>query len=120
MRRLNAVHEACAAARELPPDAARIRDDAMVELKAALREYDAFLDAAAHDLRNPLTAIKAQAQLLRRRIGRAAPSDVDPVSRVEDGLARIEVAVVQLSSLVDDLLERDDRDADASGPGTSS
>ena len=36
----------------------------------------AVTEAAAHDLKNPLTAIKAQSQLLRRRLAQGADTDL--------------------------------------------
>ena len=43
------------------------RDEAVERLEETLHTRDEFLAAAAHDLKNPLAAIKAQAQLLARQ-----------------------------------------------------
>jgi K+-sensing histidine kinase KdpD len=51
---------------------ARLSYQAQQELEArrqAEADKEAFLEALAHDLANPLTALKAQAQVLRRRVG---------------------------------------------------
>lgn len=60
-------------------------DDA-TERVAMQRERETFVDALAHDLRNPLTAIQGQAQLIRRRASRG---DIDP-----DGLDRSTAVIV--------------------------
>ena len=104
-RHLQRVAAACSAADGLPPEAAAIRDQAMSELIAAVEQQDAFLDAAAHDLRNPLTAINGHVQLLQRRLRRAPDGDVAAV-RVDEGLANIDVAVARLGALIDELLDR--------------
>jgi len=84
------------------PDAAR--DRALAALDAAVRHQDAFLHAAAHDLRNPLTALRGQAQLLGRRARRADPAGVE-ASRVRQGVAAIEEAADRTALLIDQLLD---------------
>jgi signal transduction histidine kinase len=66
------------------------------------REKDAFLSAAAHDLKTPLTTIKGLAEIVRRRILRG---DAGETSRVLENLERIEVAATRMSRLVNDLLD---------------
>jgi signal transduction histidine kinase len=67
-----------------------------------LRTRDEFLASASHDLKNPLASIKATAQLLRRRLERAEPLDVE---RLRDGLQRIDGIVTRAGGLVDELLD---------------
>ena len=65
---------------------ARLYQQAQDELAARGRaeaEKEAFLDAVAHDLGNPLTTVKGQAQLLRRR-ARQGRADL---ATLETGLA---------------------------------
>jgi PAS domain S-box-containing protein len=59
-----------------------------------------FLSALAHDLKNPLTAVRGQTQLLRRRIHRGDPPDL---ARLETGLESIDSATMQMTTLLDEL-----------------
>ena len=71
------------------------------ERKRAEAERTAFLDALAHDVKNPLAAAKMQSQLLRRRL-RQGTSDQD---RLETGLGAIEEAADRATALIDELLD---------------
>lgn len=64
-------------------------------------ERTAFLDAVAHDVKNPLGAAKGQAQLQLRRLRRG---DFDPV-KVEASLAGIETAINRATALMNELLD---------------
>lgn len=66
------------------------------------QQKDAFLAAAAHDLKTPLSTIKGLAQVIQRRLER---SDVPGVERAIDGLATIDRAVVRMTRLIDELLD---------------
>lgn len=61
---------------------------------------DEFLVAAAHDLKTPLTALVAQAQLLERRARRNPSAPADP-----EGIARIVRETQRLKRLVLELLD---------------
>lgn len=61
-----------------------------------------FVDAVAHDLKNPLQVVTARAQLLRRRLRRGG--GIDP-AMVETGLAGIESAVARTVDLIDEMLD---------------
>ena len=64
------------------------------------RQREEFLATAAHDLKNPLAAIKGHAQLLHRRATR------DPErARDATGLATIEAQVEAMRRLIDQLLD---------------
>lgn len=71
-------------------------------LKAADRLKDELLGAAAHDLKRPLTAIRAQAQLLRRRTARLEGLDA---ARVGDSLDAVERAAARMAAMLDELLD---------------
>jgi signal transduction histidine kinase len=64
----------------------------------AARLKDDFLSAAAHDLKTPLTAVVAQAQLLERRARRnpEAPIDVQGVERIVKEAQRLKGLVEEL------------------------
>jgi len=78
------------------------RDEAVARLQEAFRTREEFLASAAHDLKNPLAAIKAQAQLLERR---ARTSRVQDLSRLADGLRRIDTTTTRVAALVEELLD---------------
>jgi signal transduction histidine kinase len=75
--------------------AARAREEAD-------RLKDSFLASISHDLRNPLTAVGATAQLLSRRLDRTGV--VDP-ERLRASIASIETSAGQMARLVDQLLD---------------
>jgi signal transduction histidine kinase len=64
----------------------------------ATRLKDDFLAAAAHDLKTPLTAVVAQAQLLERRAMRnpAAPADLAAIGRIVQESQRLKRLVLEL------------------------
>jgi PAS domain S-box-containing protein len=62
----------------------------------------AVTQAAAHDLRNPLTAIKAQSQLLRRRLEQGATVDRD---RLVHGLRAIDASTSAMERLIDAMVD---------------
>jgi signal transduction histidine kinase len=83
---------------------ARLYQQAQDELAARGRaeaEKEAFLDAVAHDLGNPLTTVKGQAQLLRRR-ARQGRADL---ATLETGLDAIEGATDRATRLIAELTD---------------
>lgn len=66
------------------------------------RERETFLSAAAHDLKTPLTTVKAMAQVLQRRIRRHPTPESGPLL---DGLDKIDGTVTRMARLVNDLLD---------------
>jgi PAS domain S-box-containing protein len=70
--------------------------------KRAAEERVAFVDAAAHDLRNPLTMVKGQVQLLRRRARRGEPVEAGALAQ---RLAAIEEAATRMAALLDEMLD---------------
>ena len=66
------------------------------------RERQTFVDTLAHDLRNPLGAAKAQAQLLMRRIERDTAIDQESVRR---GLESVVGSVNRMNGLIGEMLD---------------
>lgn len=79
--------------RALIDEAARVR-----AREEATRLKDDFLSAAAHDLKTPLTALIAQAQLMERRARRdpAAPADLTGIQRMAHDSQRLRRLVTDL------------------------
>src|SRR4051812_32346311 len=75
---------------------------ARAEAEASLRVRDETLATISHDLRTPLTSIRALAQLLQRRLNRG--SEVSPDELVER-LGRIEDQTILMARMIDDLLD---------------
>jgi PAS domain S-box-containing protein len=70
------------------------------ERTASERQRQEFLSSLVHDLRNPVTTIKAQAQLLGRRLTNLPSIDPD---RVAQGLEAIDEAVAVLVTMLQEL-----------------
>src|SRR5215212_9042381 len=60
------------------------------------------IEAAAHDLKNPLTAIKAHTQLLHRRLGQGAATDQEQLRR---GLSAIDTSTGTMDRLIDAMVD---------------
>src|SRR4051812_2218598 len=83
---------------------ARLFQQAQQELEARRHleaEKEAFIDAVAHDLGNPLAAVKGQAQLLRRRVQQGELES----TRLETTLAAIESATDRATRLIAELAD---------------
>ena len=70
--------------------------------RAAEQDRVAFVDSATHDLKNPLTSLTVQVQLLLRRIRRNQTLDL---ADVEASLAAIEGHGRQMVALLDELMD---------------
>jgi signal transduction histidine kinase len=85
-------------------DRERLYQEAQQELtvrRMAEHEKEAFLDAVAHDLANPLAAVKAQTQLLQRRVRH----DRADTATLETGLAAIDAATDRAIRLIAELTD---------------
>lgn len=71
------------------------------ELRHAVSTRDDFLASAAHDLRNPLAAIRGAADLLERTLERG---DV-PRERLEASIAHIQTASRRIAAMLDGFLD---------------
>jgi signal transduction histidine kinase len=68
----------------------------------AVEVRDTFLATVSHDLKNPLAAMRGQAQLLRRM----AAGDSTPLAgQVEDAMQRLQVTVDRMVRMIDGLLD---------------
>jgi K+-sensing histidine kinase KdpD len=82
---------------------ARQQEEAARRLaEAAVRLRDGFLAAAAHDLRNPLTAIMGVCAVSRRRLLTARPHDE---ARCASAISTIESNAQRLAAQIDELLD---------------
>jgi signal transduction histidine kinase len=66
------------------------------------RLRNVFVGTVAHDLRNPLTAIKGRTQLLKLR---AARTNTPLPASIQDGLEAIEATAEQMTGQIDELLD---------------
>lgn len=74
----------------------------LTEQKRGEDEWREFIDATAHDLRNPLTSVLGQAQLLQRRLLRHG--GLDPVDAAHR-LGAVTASSRRAASLIDDLID---------------
>ncbi len=72
-----------------------------------------FVSGAAHDLKTPLTTIKATSQMLKRQILRS--DEISPGSLVE-GLDRIDAVAGRMATTIDQLLDLSRADGEAPVP----
>ncbi len=72
------------------------------ERTAALAHADVFLASVSHDLQQPLTVIKGQAQVIQRRLARGEAVDG---ARLEQCLAYINAAVTRMHTMIQQLLD---------------
>jgi len=73
----------------------------ITELREAVSARDAFIAIAAHELRNPMTPIRGQAELLLRKVRRGGCS----TDEIEFGLERIEWLINQYMKRASALLD---------------
>ncbi|PTL79949.1 ATP-binding protein [Vitiosangium sp. GDMCC 1.1324] len=71
----------------------------MEAIERTSREKDAFLSIASHELKTPLTALKAQVQLLRRKMGSEHGERLDNLSRQVDRVTRLVNQLLDASQL---------------------
>lgn len=87
----------------------------VTERDALQTERETFVEGLAHDLRNPLTTIQGQAQLLRRRTTRGV---LDPEA-MDRGVTVIESEARQMGRLIQTMVETAQLRADQDVPVTS-
>lgn len=77
------------------------RAQLLTTAEAALRARDELTVMLSHDLKNPLTAVLGQAQLMRRRL---KSGEIDR-ARLLRGLGSVEEAAGQMHAILDELLD---------------
>ena len=70
------------------------------EAQQALQAHDELLSIVSHDLKNPVSVIRAYADLLDRRLPPRTPQDID---RIQDGLRQIVTAATRLTGQINEL-----------------
>jgi signal transduction histidine kinase len=100
-------------------DRAEERQRLLAEALEAVRVRDEFLSIAAHELRTPLTTIRAQAQLLLRRIAREGSLDpglaaraLQVIDKQSDRLDRLIAQLLDVSRLQGPRLDLDRQEVD--------
>ncbi len=68
--------------------------------RALEREQQEFLEAVSHDLKNPLTAVRGQAQHLRRQLRRTSTV---PLAKLTAALDAIEASATRMSAQLEEL-----------------
>jgi signal transduction histidine kinase len=74
-------------------------------MRRLLSQKDDFLSLTAHELKNPLTAIRGQAQIMQRRIKRSLHPDADDDHELLLGLKSIEHQTKKIVHMMDALLD---------------
>ncbi len=80
----------------------QLEQQAHSEAEAALAIRNTFLSSVSHDLKTPLAAIKANLQLIQRRMRREPPKESEWIS---ERLAAMERAITKMTGMIDDLLD---------------
>ena len=80
----------------------QLERQAHIEAEAALSIRNTFLSSVSHDLKTPLAAIKANLQLVQRRIRRESLTEN---AWITERLLAMESAVAKMTGMIDDLLD---------------
>jgi signal transduction histidine kinase len=84
----------------------RVQESMLAEQRESERQKDEFLSIVSHELKTPLTPLKALAQLLRLRLRRHREDGRElDLEALDSNLRTIERQVDRMSGLVNDLLE---------------
>lgn len=80
----------------------QLEQQAHLEAEAALSVRNTFLSSVSHDLKTPLSAIKANLQLVQRRVRREPPKES---AWITERLMAMERAITKMTGMIDDLLD---------------
>jgi len=84
----------------------RVQESLLAEQQESERQKDEFLSIVSHELKTPLTPLKALAQLLRLRLRRHREDGRElDLDSLDSNLRTVERQVDRMSGLVNDLLE---------------
>jgi signal transduction histidine kinase len=81
------------------------RQEEIEVVRKLLSQKDDFLSLTAHELKNPLTAIRGQAQVLQRRIRRSLHTDDESNHELLQGLKSIEHQTQKIVHMMNALLD---------------
>lgn len=79
-----------------------LEKQAHLEAEEALSVRNTFLSSVSHDLKTPLAAIKANLQLVQRRVRREPPKEIEWIT---ERLSAMERAITKMTGMIDDLLD---------------
>lgn len=72
------------------------------ELRTSVEIRDEFMSIASHELRNPLTALQLQIEVLKKRMEKAVPKIDQSIIKL---IEKSEKSMMAIASLVDDLMD---------------
>ncbi|HEX8918641.1 MAG TPA: ATP-binding protein, partial [Chloroflexota bacterium] len=72
------------------------------QLEEANRARDEFISSVSHDLKNPLATLRAQTQLLQRRVSRQGG---EGVQKLLPGLNQLESTTIRMEAMIGDLVD---------------
>lgn len=114
LEQLNRELERRVAERTAALEAATARErEARLAAEAAAQVRDDFLSVAAHELKTPVTGLRAMAQILARKVQKG---DVRGPAWLSDGLRTIDQQADRLTRLIGQLLDVSRLDRDAQPP----
>ncbi|GAC1615044.1 MAG: hypothetical protein NVS4B11_01360 [Ktedonobacteraceae bacterium] len=81
------------------------QQEEVATVRALLRQKEDFLSLTAHELKNPLTAIRGQAQILQRRIKRAHQAETETDHELLRGMKSIEHQTQKIEHMINALMD---------------
>lgn len=75
-----------------------------LELKSSIQSRDEFLSIASHELKTPITSLKLQLQMVKRRLGKSSEKIPDG-AKLEEGIVLSLKQIERLTELIENLLD---------------